>query len=211
MQITEKTGGRITARESNSSYALGFALPLLFIGAGGGAAYYTIIAPSQKFEWQIQLIGPLFVLAGFWVAFKNKRTSITLDKSAGKAVVSNEGLVGQDRNELPLSEITAVEAAERVVRSNDPKRGTTTQTYYDLNFVRGGFNRQRVFTTQDETLISLNPFSKPASLAQLEEVGQEFASFLGVPFERRRAPTLDEALGAISTGITTGMQGARTQ
>ena len=128
-----------------------------------------------------------FLLGGFVVAIA-KITTIKLDKSINKLSLLRKGLTVQSNQEYDLNQIKEVELS---VAYNSSRKG-------------GGYSYHLAFVFNSGEIVPLNPGSSSTirvmgrQIIPEKTLGARIATFLGVPFQERRPPTVSETLSAVS-------------
>jgi hypothetical protein len=100
--------------------------------------------------------------------------------------------------ELPLDGVEKIELREQ--REHTSKGGSYTFQYLVVMFKDTPELELRVpgMTSSNSGMLSII-FPKTLSTA---DIGAKLAAFLSVPFEQKRAPTLQETLAAVQKGIS---------
>lgn len=127
----------------------------------------------------------VFVIIGAWI------TTITLDKTTNKLLFSRKNLLGKKVNDYNLDQIKEIELSAT----------------YRSSRKSGGYSYHLAFILNNDEKVPFNPGS--SSILKImgrqvipeKYIGARAASFLGVPFQERRLPTVNEVLSTVSSAI----------
>ncbi len=184
MKIAKETSGLMILKDRNiDAYFMG----IVFLLAG-----IAVILKPNLFANQLPLwSGFVGILFGGFVVLATKSTMVKLDKSTNKLVFLQKGITGQNSKEYDLNQIKEIELS---VAYNDSRNG-------------GGYSYHLAFVFSNGEIVPLNPGSSSTirimgrQIIPEKTLGAKIATFLGVPFQERRPPTVDETLSAVSSAI----------
>ena len=185
MRIVKENENLMVLKEKN---IIAFVIGIIFLLAGIVVITKPDFFTNQPPFWS-GLVG--IFLGGFVIAVA-KITTIKLDKSASKLTFLRKGLVGKSSNEYDLKQIKEIELS---LAYNSSSRGG------------GGYSYHLAFVFNGGEIVQLNPGSSSIirvmgrQIIPEKNLGARIASFLGVPFQERRPPTVSEALSAVSSAI----------
>jgi hypothetical protein len=135
------------------------------------------------------------LLLGLFVILVAKVTTVTIDKVLGKIVFNWKSILKKETKEYSLSLIKELEIRPTYDSNND-----------------GGRSFHSFFILLDGSEVALDPFgttttrfknAKPSSEISLNT---QIANFMGIPFNERRPPTIQETLSAISSTVQSKIQ-----
>jgi len=135
--------------------------------------------------------GFIGVLLGGFVIFVTKISTVILDKLSNKLSFLQKGLIGKNSKEYNLDQIKEVELS---VAYTSQSKG-------------GGYSYHLAFVLNNGEIVQLNPGS--SSIVRImgrqiipeKTLGARISSFLNIPFQERRPPTVSETLSAVSSAI----------
>jgi len=130
-------------------------------------------------------------LLGGFVIFVTKISTVILDKLSNKLSFLQKGLIGKNSKEYNLDQIKEVELS---VAYTSQSKG-------------GGYSYHLAFVLNNGEIVQLNPGS--SSIVRImgrqiipeKTLGARISSFLNIPFQERRPPTVSETLSAVSSAI----------
>ena len=184
MRIVKENENLMVLKDRN---IIAFAVGIIFLLAGIAVIIKPDFFTNQPPFWS-GLVGIL--LGGFVVAVA-KITTINLDKQVNKLTFLRRGLIGKNSNEYDLNQIKEVELS---VAYNTSRKG-------------GGYSYHLAFVLNSGEIVQLNPGSSSIikvmgrQIIPEKTLGTRIASFLGVPFQERRPPTVSETLSAVTSAI----------
>ena len=132
------------------------------------------------------------ILIGLFVFFVAKITTITLDKITRKIVFEWKTIISKKSKEYDLGSIKQLEL-QQVYNSNSKSRG--------------GYSNKLVFLLDNGEEVPLNPNSSSVvsvggrQITTGKGIGLKISSFLNIPFQERRLPTVNEILSTIQSSI----------
>lgn len=138
-------------------------------------------------------LGFVFMLFGGGMVVGGKIITVYLDKSANKLIFVQKGLSGRKRKEYDLSQIKEVELSVAYNAASKSKGG--------------GHSYHVAFVCKSGEIIQLNPGHASVRRFMGRQIipekilGVRIAAFLGVPFQERRPPTVQETLSAVTSAI----------
>lgn len=185
MRIVKEDQNLMTLKDRN---IIAFAVGIIFFLAGVAVILKPDFFTNQPPLWS----GFVGILLGGFVVAVAKITTIKLDKSIGKLTFFREGLIGQNHSEYDLKQIKEVELS--VAYHTSSKGG-------------GGHSYHLAFVFNSGEIVPLNPGSSSTirvmgrQIIPEKTLGARIATFLGVPFQERRPPTVSETLSAVSSAI----------
>jgi len=157
---------------------------------------FTIIIKPNVFTNNPPIIfGIISLLLGLFVILVAKVTTVTIDKVLGKIVFNWKSILKKETKEYSLSLIKELEIRPTYDSNND-----------------GGRSFHSFFILLDGSEVALDPFgttttrfknAKPSSEISLNT---QIANFMGIPFNERRPPTIQETLSAISSTVQSKIQ-----
>lgn len=164
-----------------------FVVGLIFVLAGLMIIFKSGFFTNQPPTWS----GLVGVLLGGFVIFVAKVVTVSLDKTTNKLVFLRKGLTSKTTREYALDQINEVELS---------------MTYSSSSKSRG-YSYHLAFVFSNGEIIPLNPGS--SSIIKImgrqvileKSLGARIASFLGVPFQERRPPTVSETLSTLFSAI----------
>lgn len=184
MRIVKEDENLMVLKDRN---IIAFAVGIIFLLAG-----IVVIVKPDFFTNQPPLwSGFVGVILGGFVIFVAKITTINLNKSVGKLTFFRKGLVGKSSKEYDLKQIKEVELS----------------VAYHTSSKGGGYSYHLGFVLNSGEIVQLNPGSSSIirvmgrQIIPEKTLGARIASFLGVPFQERRPPTVRETLSAVSSAI----------
>lgn len=184
MRIVKETPDLMVLKEKN---IFAFFVGMIFTLAG-----FLVILKPDFFTNQPPLwSGFVGILLGGFVVAVAKITTVKLDKSANKLLFLRKGLAGQSRKEYDLNQIKEVELS---VAYNTSSKG-------------GGYSYHLAFVFNSGEIVPLNPGSSSIMRVMGRQIipektlGVRIATFLRVPFQERRPPTVGETLSAVPSAI----------
>lgn len=185
MRIVKEDQNLMTLKDRN---IIAFAVGIIFFLAGVAVILKPDFFTNQPPLWS----GFVGILLGGFVVAVAKITIIKLDKSIGKLTFFRKGLIGQNHSEYDLKQIKEVELS--VAYHTSSKGG-------------GGHSYHLAFVFNSGEIVPLNPGSSSTirimgrQIIPEKTLGARIATFLGVPFQERRPPTVSETLSAVSSAI----------
>jgi len=132
------------------------------------------------------------ILIGLFVVFVAKITTITLDKITRKIVFEWKTIISKKSREYDLGSIKQLELQQ--VYTSNSKSG-------------GGYSNKLVFLLDNGEEVPLNPNSSSVvsvggrQIITGKGIGLKISSFLDIPFQERRLPTVNEILSTIQSSI----------
>lgn len=172
MRITKEDSGLMVVKERN---IFAFVVTVIFIFLGFNIIFNPSIFTSETPPLWFGLVS--FFL-GLIFLFTIKITTIKLDKSENKISISKKRIVGgQIKEEYYIDNIKEIEFAVDF-SSSDGKNAYSYQLFFVLN------NGQNIELSQSKTSSSSATFPSEVRL------GKRIASFLCVPLQERRPPTV---------------------
>ena len=184
MKITREDQNLMILKDSN---IIVFIVGIIFALAGLVVIFKPDFFTNQPPMWS----GFVGVLIGSFVVFVAKITTVSLDKISNKLLFLRKGLTSKSFKEYNLDQIKEVELS--VVYSSSKKGG--------------GYSYHLAFVFNNGEIIPLNPGSSSIirvmgrQMIPEKILGARIATFLGVPFQERRPPTVSETLSAVSSAI----------
>jgi len=185
MKILEKNQNLMILKDSNI-FAFVFGIISLLVGI-------VVITKPDFFTNQPPFwSGLVGIFFGGFVIAAAKTITIKLDKSASKLTFLRKGLIGKSSSEYDLKQIKEVELS--VAYNSSSRSG-------------GGYSYHLAFVFNGGEIVPLNPGSSSTLRIMgkvnnsKEALGAKIASFLGVPFQERRPPTVSETLSAVSSAV----------
>lgn len=164
-----------------------FVLGIIFLLAG-----FVVIFKPDFFTNQLPLwLGLVGILLGGFAVAVAKITTVNLDKSINRLTFLRRGLIGKNISEYDLKQIKEVELS---VASDTSRKGR----WYSYHLA---------FVLKSGEIVKLNPDSSSVSRVMRRQIipektlGARIASFLGVPFQERRPPTVSESLFVVTSAI----------
>ena len=164
-----------------------FIIGIIFVFIGFAIIFKAGFFTSQAPMWS----GFIGIVFGGYAILATNITTISLDKNSNKLLFSRRNLLGKKANEYNLNQIIEVELSATYSSS---RRG-------------GGYSYQLAFVLNNSEKILFNPGSSSIirimgrQIIPEKNIGARVASFLGVPFQERRPPTVSETLSTISSAI----------
>lgn len=187
MKIVYQDPNTLLLKDSN---LLGYFIGTIFAIFG----LAMTIKPSMFVQSPPLLFSLLFLSIGVFVICVAKVTTANLDKAKDKIIITQKSLLSKHAQEYLLSSVQQLELQQKYRTDSQNRPGIS----YDLVFI---FNTglQVPLYPLGTTNISIGGI--PVNTEQA--LGQNIASFIGVPFVERRPPTLQETLSAITSTIPT--------
>jgi len=185
MRIVKENENLMVLKDRN---IIAFAVGIVFLLAGIAVIIKPDFFTNQPPFWS-GLVG--IFLGGFVIAVA-KITTVKLDKLANKLTFLRRELIGKSINEYDLKQIKEVELS---VAYNSSSRGG------------GGYSYHLAFVFNGGEIVQLNPGSSSSirvmgrQIISEKTLGARIASFLGIPFQERRPPTVSETLSTVSSAI----------
>jgi len=164
-----------------------FIVGIIFALVGFAVIFKSDFFTNQPPIWS-SFVG---VLLGGFVVFAAKITTVSLDKTSNKLLFLRKGLMGKSTKEYNLDQIKEVELSIAYTSSN---KG-------------GGYSYHLAFVFNNGEIVPLNPGSSSImrimgrQIIPEKTIGARIASFLNVPFQERRPPTVSETLSVVSSAI----------
>jgi len=164
-----------------------FIVGIIFALAGFAIIFKLDFFTNQPPMWS----GFAGVLLGGFVVFVAKITTISLDKTSNKLLFLRKGLTSKTTKEYNLDQIKEVELS----------------VAYSSSSKGGGFSYHLAFVFNSGEIVPLSPGSSSIirimgrQIIPEKTLGARIASFLSVPFQERRPPTVSETLSAVSSAI----------
>ncbi len=183
MTITKETQWLMIIKDRNIM-ALSIGVIIVLVGL------MSIFSPQVFKEKPSLSMGIIFSLLGSFVIFKTKVTTVILDKNTNKLTFTHKSLLSRKAKEYSLNQIKAVEL----------------QQIYE----RKGYSYGLVFILENNEVVSLTSMGGRMIRSNIgigrktikeSLIGTRIASFLNVPFNERRAPTLTEIISATKKTI----------
>jgi hypothetical protein len=184
MKIIQEDDNQMILKDRNY---VSFIIGIIFSFLGLITIFKADLFTNQPPIWS----GFVWVLLGFFAIIVSKITTITLDKSINKLLFFRKGLSGQSNHEYDLNQIKELELSVAYSQSKR-KQGYS----YHLAFI---FNNGEIVPLSPGT--SSNHRLMGRQIIPEKNIGARIASFLGVPFQERRPPTLSETLSTVSSAI----------
>lgn len=164
-----------------------FVVGIIFELAGFLVIFKPDFFTNQPPVWS----GFIGILLGGFVIFVTKISTVSFDKSSNKLSFLQKGLIGKNSKECNLDQIKEVELSAAYTSSS---KG-------------GGYSYHLAFVLNNGEIVPLNPGS--SSIVRImgrqiipeKTLGARISSFLNVPFQERRPPTVSETLSAVSSAI----------
>lgn len=167
--------------------AIVFIVGIIFAFAGLAVIFEPNFFTSQPPLWS----GFIGVLFGVLVLLVTKVTTVSLDKSSNKLFFLRKGLTSKSIQEYNLDQITEVELS----------------VTYTSSGKGDGYSNHLAFVFHNREVVPLNPGGSSImkimgrQIIPEKTLGARIASFLNVPFQERRPPTVSETLSAVSSAI----------
>ncbi len=164
-----------------------FIVGIIFALAGFAIIFKPDFFTNQPSMWS----GFVGVLLGGFVVFVVKITTISLDKTSNKLLFLRKGLTSKTTKEYNLDQIKEVEL---LVAYSSSSKG-------------GGYSYHLAFVFNSGEIVPLSPGSSSIirimgrQIIPEKTLGARIASFLSIPFQERRPPTISETLSAVSSAI----------
>jgi hypothetical protein len=186
MRIVKEDENLMVLKDEN---IMAFAVGIIFFIAGLVAIIKPEFFTNQPPSWS----GLAGIFLGGFVIAAAKITTVKLDKSANKLIFLRRGLIGKSSDEYDLKQIKEVELS--VAYNSSSRRG-------------GRYSYHLAFVFNNGEIVELNPYTNSSSIIRMGQLvisektlGARIASFLGIPFQERRPPTVSETLSAVSSAI----------
>jgi len=191
MKIVKKTLDLMILKDRN---IIVFILGIIFTLMG----FVMILKPHIFSERSPVWLGLFFFLSGGFVIFVAKITTIILDKTSNKLLFLRRNLLGKKIKEYNLDQIKEVELSVGYSSTNK-----NVSYSYHLSFV---LNNGEIIPLNPGSNLSVIRISGIIGIGNKEIIpdktlGAKIANFLGVPFQERRPPTVDEILSTVSSAI----------
>lgn len=157
--------------------------------------FLIIFKPDFIINKQPTWSGLLSVLLGGFVIYLSKITIIHLNKISNKLLFTIKGLTGSTTKEYMLDTIKEIELS---VEYSSGKNN--------------GYSYHLAFVLNNNEIVQFNPGSssvtKIMGLQIIPEkvIGNKVANFLGVPFQERRPPTVNEILSTVSSAVKSSVE-----
>lgn len=184
MKIIQEEQNLMVLKDSN---IIAFIAGTIFTIGGLVVIFKPDFFTNQPSVW----VGFIGVLLGGSVISSAKITTVSLDKTSNKLLFLRKGLMSKSVNEYNLDQIKEVELS----------------VLYSSSSKGGGYSYHLAFVFNNGEIIPLNPGSSSVikimgiQIIPEKTTGARIASFLNVPFQERRPPTVSETLSAISSAV----------
>jgi len=192
MKIIKETANIMILKNRN---ILGFIIGFIFVLVGIIAFVKPDFFTNKPPLW----FGLIFILFGGLAIFGAKVITITLDKTTNKLSFLRKGLLGQSIKEYNLDQIKEVELSISFPSAEKMRQGF-------------GYLYRLSFVLNTGEIIPLNPGSRSNKRTMSTEriIGARIASFLNVPFQERRPPTVSELLSTVQSTIQKEIEEQKT-
>jgi len=164
-----------------------FIVGIIFALAGFAVIFKPDFFTNQPPIWS----GFVGVLLGGFVVVAAKITTVSLNKTSNKLLFLRRSLLDKKVKEYNLDQIKEVELS----------------VAYPSSGKGGGYSYHLAFVFNNGEIVPLNPGSSSTirimgrQIIPEKTLGARIASFLSVPFQERRPPTVSETLSAVSSAI----------
>jgi len=184
MRIVKEDQNLMILKDRN---IIAYIVGIIFLLAGIMVILKPDFFTNQPPSWS----GFVGILLGGFVVAVAKSTTVKLDKLINKLSFSRKGLIGQSNQDYDLNQIKEVELS---VAYNTSRKG-------------GGYSYHLAFVLNSGEIVPLNPGSSSIirvmgrQIIPEKTIGSRIATFLGIPFQERRPPTVSETLSTVSSAI----------
>jgi hypothetical protein len=191
MKIAQETQGQLVLKQSGLSARI-FGILFVVIGIG----VFTLFS-SQNIT-AARLIGGVFALVGIFVFITAKYITITIDKTQNKCNFFTVTLIGKKSQDVALDQIKEVSLEETITHSTGSD-GPENQINYTLVFYLQDGEGIPVPISSASGSFSVNglPMGEMVGRNKNVVLGNNIATFIGVPFVDRRPPSFTEAIGEV--------------
>lgn len=164
-----------------------FIVGIVFVLVGLAVVLKPDFFTNQPPLWS----GFVGILLGGFVVLVAKITTISLNKTSNKFLFLQKGLTSKSIKEYNLDQIKEVELSVAYTPSSKV----------------GGYSYHLAFVFHNGENVPLNPGNSSIirimgrQIIPEKTLGAKIASFLNVPFQERRPPTVSETLSVVSSAI----------
>jgi len=183
MKIIKENQNLMVIRDRN---IFAFFIGVIFIVVG----FLVIFKPDFFVEQPPLWSGFIGIVIGLFIVFLVKTTTITLDKNANKFLIVWKNLIKENFKEYSLDLIKEVELRQIFYVSSEKEK-------------RGDYSYRLIFVLNNGEEVVLNPNKLSAirimgkRIIREKLIAARIASFLNVPFQERKPPTVGEALSSL--------------
>jgi hypothetical protein len=187
MKIIKEDQNLMVLKNNN---ILGYIIGMMFILVG-----FFMVFKLYLTNGELQILAGLFAVFGVFTVFVIKVTTISLDKSSNKLFFLKRGLLGNNTKNYALDQIKEIELSREYIA------GKTNAYSYHLAFI---MNSAEIVPLSPESSQIIKVFFR--QIVPEKTIGARVASFLGVPFQERRPPTVGEMLSSVTSAVQNSIQ-----
>lgn len=193
MKLVTQTADEIVLKDSDWNKLI-FGIVFVIVGV----CILPIIIGEVAHGSFVILILLLFPIIGIWMAVSASWFTVDMNKTTGQIVVSRRQLIGGGAQTYAISDAARVELRKAYQQSGR----SSTLVHQSVLVLRDGTEVALDHSSGGSTGVSINNMPVLLGMSGKElSIGEQVATFLGVPFQEIQPPGMQMNFGGPAAGI----------